>query len=96
MSRSFKKTPKGGITTAKSEKKDKQLWHRSFRRVHRVKLNQSALETQGESFNMPVVREFHNMWSMSKDGKTWHGRFIKDNHVSIEERIRRFLSIMRK
>lgn len=40
MSRSKRKTPKTGLTTAESEKKDKVFAHRKFRRVSKVKLNQ--------------------------------------------------------
>ena len=38
MSRSKRKTPKTGLTTAESEKKDKVFAHRKFRRASKVKI----------------------------------------------------------
>lgn len=36
MSNSVKHNPAGGWTTAISEKRDKELWHRSFRRTNKM------------------------------------------------------------
>jgi hypothetical protein len=66
MSRSFKRNPAGGFTNAKSERQDKQSWHRRFRRwVHR------ALSQEEEV--MPEVFEASSDWDMRKDGKKWFG-----------------------
>ncbi|HAS41174.1 MAG TPA: hypothetical protein DCS93_11880 [Microscillaceae bacterium] len=65
MSRSRKKIKIQGITTAKSEKTDKQQANRKFRRVvkQKVKMNETEL---------PELRELSNVWSFSKDGKMYN------------------------
>ena len=67
MSRSKKKHPIHGITSAASEKEDKKNWHRAFRRKN-AQLLQSpdADETQ-----FPIPREMSDPWKMDKDGKVW-------------------------
>jgi hypothetical protein len=57
MSRSRRKTPKAGITTADSEKQDKRLANRDLRR----KVRQGKLDLR--------VRDVSNVWSFDKDGK---------------------------
>ena len=66
MSRSRKKTPISGITTARSEKQDKRLANRRIRRRVRV-----ALSMRPESDVLPARRELSSPWTMSKDGKKW-------------------------
>ena len=64
MSRSRRKSPVCGITTAPSEKRDKQLAHRrERRRVHMVVQGNPDCEV------MPHVRELSTPWTMAKDGK---------------------------
>ncbi len=63
MSRSKKKTPVSGITTAKSEKRDKQASHRKIRR--RVR----QLPVESGDVVLPLERQLSNPWTMSKDGK---------------------------
>jgi hypothetical protein len=67
MSRSRKKSPAGGITTAESEKGDKQKASRVARRVVREVL---AREPDGL---LPARREVSNVWTFEKDGKAWYG-----------------------
>lgn len=62
MSKSFRKTPIFAIAICPSEKKDKQLWHRRFRRAAHQSPN------AGEDHH---YREFSNPWGMSKDGKRY-------------------------
>ncbi len=64
MSKSEKKTKIRGITTAKSEKENKQNANRKYRRIvkQKVKSNESEL---------PEVREISNVWSFDKDGKKY-------------------------
>jgi hypothetical protein len=64
MSKSEKKTKIRGITTAKSEKENKQDANRKYRRIvkQKVKSNESEL---------PEVREISNVWSFDKDGKKY-------------------------
>lgn len=66
MSRSYRKTPISGITTAVSEKEDKRRCNRSWRR----KIKQAIFH---EREIMPIQREVMNVWSMNKDGKRWWG-----------------------
>lgn len=67
MSRSRKKTPKRGLTTAKSEKRDKRIANRKFRRKTKIQ------NTLGES-DFVKLREVSNVWEFDKDGK----RYIKN------------------
>ncbi|WKB82442.1 hypothetical protein [Cellulophaga omnivescoria] len=64
MSKSEKKTKIRGITTAKSEKENKQDANRKYRRIvkQKVKSNESEL---------PKIREISNVWSFNKDGKKY-------------------------
>ncbi|WBU90323.1 hypothetical protein [Cellulophaga omnivescoria] len=64
MSKSEKKTKIRGITTAKSEKENKQDANRKYRRIvkQKVKYNESEL---------PKIREISNVWSFNKDGKKY-------------------------
>jgi hypothetical protein len=64
MARSKRKTPIRGITTAPSEKQDKQSAHRRYRRTVKTVLQQVP---EAELF--PHVRELSDPWSMGKDGK---------------------------
>ena len=65
MSRSTRKTPTRGITTADSEKSDKVKAHRKLRRAVRIAVNQ-------DTDTLPQEKELSNKWVMAKDGK---GRF---------------------
>lgn len=64
MSRSYKKTPIYGITNAESEKQDKRIANRRFRRNARqlVKIGKEP------PFNIRVVS---NAYSFDKDGKQY-------------------------
>lgn len=65
MSRSRKKTPIGGVTTARSEKGDKKRWHKGYRTRVKIAL---AIDIDGD---LPHIREFFNPRGMQKDGKHW-------------------------
>ncbi|WP_288076486.1 hypothetical protein [Pseudomonas sp.] len=65
MSRSRRKTPIFGITTARSEAFDKATWHRAFRRAENQRL-QSGSDRESRHFH-----EFSSPWCMQKDGKHW-------------------------
>jgi hypothetical protein len=62
MSRSRRRTPVRGITSASTEKPEKQAAHRLLRRVVRVAL------TTGDAV-LPHAREHSDPWCMAKDGK---------------------------
>lgn len=66
MSNSYRYTPIGGCTTAASEKEDKRIINRRFRRKTRL-----ALIAGREP---PIhVRQISDIWNMDKDGKRWFG-----------------------
>jgi len=68
MSRSRKKTNRGGTTTAPSEKDNKKLWHKIFRRK-----NKTVLKKADEEETVFVTeREVIDVWQMDKDGKTFN------------------------
>lgn len=64
MSRSRKKTPVAGMTTAVSEKQDKRLYNRRYRRVTKQMVH---IEPAREV--LPHLREYSDPWGMDKDGK---------------------------
>jgi hypothetical protein len=66
MSRSRKRTSRGGITSAKSEKSDKRAANRKLRRRVREAI---ALDLEREV--IPEERELSNVWSMARDGKRY-------------------------
>lgn len=68
MSRSRRRTPKKGITTARSEKQEKLQAHRRERRGVRVALAKGA-----EEHELPHRREISDPWKMAKDGKCYLG-----------------------
>ena len=70
MSRSFRRTPIFGITTATSEKQDKLAANRRWRAAIR-----RALRSQAEI--MPHHREHADPWTMAKDGKRWMGPWAR-------------------
>lgn len=74
MSRSRRKTPIFGITTATSEKYDKRLNNRALRAAVRKRLSHD-LECVA-----PVMREVSDPWCMAKDSKQWIGHLVGANH----------------
>lgn len=58
MSRSRRKTPICGITTARSEKDDKRRANRKLRRLTRTDPEKNL-----------VMRDVSDVWSFAKDGK---------------------------
>ena len=66
MSRSRKKTPITGISSADSEKAEKQANHRRERRRIR-----QVLGVEPECEVLPHTRELSNPWIMSKDGRVY-------------------------
>ncbi len=65
VSRSKRKTPIMGMTSAVSEAQDKAIWHRAYRRAERQRL-------QSQPFSDPhSFREFSDPWGMDKDGKQY-------------------------
>ncbi len=63
MSRSYRKTPITGMTTAESDKRFKKAEHKRERRA----LNAVDLTKE----EPPAEKAFGNPWSAPKDGKRW-------------------------
>lgn len=59
MSRSYKKTPIHGNTTARSEKQDKRHANRKLRRK------------PIEDFTTIPIKKFEDNWGWAKDGRTY-------------------------
>lgn len=70
MSRSKKKTKIQGITTANSEKGNKQEANRKFRRIVKQKIGI-------EDRNLPEKRAVSNVWSFDKDGKRYNSEMTE-------------------
>ena len=66
MSRSRRKTPICGHTTAVSEKQDKRIANRCFRRTVR-----QQLATRDSDSVITTVRAVSSVWSFDKDGKQY-------------------------
>jgi hypothetical protein len=66
MSNSYRKKPITGWTTSESEKKDKRLANRKYRRKVKIKLIQNE-----EADILPVLREVSDVWGFDKDGKVY-------------------------
>ena len=74
MSRSKRKTPIFGHT-GKSEKKDKRIANRIFRKMTKSRIAKEEFD------NLPFnMNEALNVWAMSKDGKSyWEEGKTKDD-----------------
>jgi hypothetical protein len=71
MSRSRRKTPKVGLSTAASEKDDKAIAHRRAR--HAIKQALTAADDPDVVLAEPEHPRSGG-WIFSKDGKRWIGR----------------------
>ena len=92
MSRSYKKTPIHGMTNADTEKFDKKVWHRAFRRKTKSEISKSHydLEHLSETI-LPDTKEESNTCLMRKDGKKyWNPQNVP------EQVIEYFKKLMRK
>jgi hypothetical protein len=72
MSRSRKKNPITGVTTAKSEKSDKVIMNRRLRR--RTKHVLFNYDEEKDEYILPVKHDVMNQWSMAKDGRMMHNK----------------------
>jgi hypothetical protein len=73
VSRSVRKPPIIGISTAKSEAADKRRWHAKLRSGVRSSLK-ALPPDQIDSYIAPVEVEAVNVWSMTKEGKQYFGK----------------------
>ncbi len=79
MSRSQKKHPAGGCTIATSEKQDKSLSARAWRRLVRVALSKGQ--------EPPHEKEIRNPWDWDKDGRQRFGAALSPQ--SLKEAMRK-------
>lgn len=70
MSRSRRKTPIFGHTSARSEAHDKRLWHKRWRSRERDRLTVIGSDAEHQTIHQ---HEVSDTWSMAKDGKGWIG-----------------------
>ena len=78
MSRSYRKTPIFGITTAESEKEDKKLWHKSFRTKAKNQLKEKTLRNDIEELDTIIdVHEYDvsNSYAMDKEVKKYYPKY---------------------
>lgn len=71
MTRSRKKTPIFGATSADSEKEDKRICNRKYRKKCNVKILHDEFVDEGK-------RSGWNVWSFAKDGKRYYVNFMKE------------------
>ncbi len=81
MSRSRRKTPIFGYTTARSEADDKRLWHKRWRVSERDQLATVGADTDYVAVHRNAIS---STWNMAKDGKAW---FDPSRQLEISERI---------
>jgi hypothetical protein len=63
VSRSRKKRPFAGITTAESEAIGKRIWHRRYRHAANMAVSSGA--------DVPDERQHSDVWLLAKDGKQY-------------------------
>lgn len=68
MSRSIRKTPVFGHTSARSEADDKRLWHKRWRAAERDRLATVDPDADHVTTHRNAVS---STWDMAKDGKAW-------------------------
>ena len=73
MSRSYQKMPIKSHTTCRSERLDKQIWHKRWRTKERIKLASLNLENLDDHLTTDR-REVSNPWNMGKDGKHYFSK----------------------
>ncbi len=81
MARSRKKTPIGGIGSAKNDKSLKDHSNGSLRTRERIELKKVLNgEIDPEDVNIPVnPQELTDPWSGAKDGKLYYGKLLDED-----------------
>ena len=70
MSRSRKKIPIVGITTCRSERHDKKIWHKRWRARERTALTSTKVD-DFDAYLPLLEKQVSNAWDMGKDGKQY-------------------------
>jgi len=76
MSRSYRKTPIFGHTTATSEKSDKIIYNKRIRRKNKLTLHHALVSDTIDS-HYAVGKEIVDTWSLDKDGKSYRPNATK-------------------
>ncbi len=71
MSRSYRRTPIAGVTTAASDRYSKTRAHRQARAKLRAGL--ACVNPYSDDVETPHPKETGNPWKGDKDGKLWYG-----------------------
>jgi len=72
MSRSHRKTPIHGITTCRSERTYKVLWHQRLRVHERSRMAAAKTDAERlEALSATNKRQVSNVWWMGKDGRQY-------------------------
>jgi len=80
MSRSYKKTPIVGTTTAETEKSAKRIWHKQLRHETKQLIKSSHNDPELlEDVTFPDEKEVSSVWVMPKDGKKYIGQWLRNN-----------------
>lgn len=70
MSRSHRKTPIVAVTTCRSERADKKLWHQRWRTRERTAL--AGASPEALAAHLPLVEnQVSSVWLMDKDGHSY-------------------------
>lgn len=72
MSHSYRRLPIFGNCVANSEKKDKRIANRRYRRITRQLVRMGAYD------RLPLAREISNVWDFAKDGKRWFANATRE------------------
>lgn len=83
MSRSKKHSPIGGLTTARSEKKDKIMANQKTRSSIKRELRKALMEDDEEALDLISTKDnkdYSNVWSMPKDGKSYYGDLEEEDY----------------
>jgi len=81
MSRSRRKTPIFGMTSCRSERQDKVIWHGRLRARERDRLRSASPDALAS--HLPAQeRQVSNPWTMGKDG---HYFWPRDRQIGVAE-----------
>ena len=82
MSHSHRKIPIVGNAVCRSERKDKQLWHKRLRGHERSAL--AKVETEADGHMTVLENQVSQVWTMGKDGKHF---FSSGRQFAVAQRI---------
>lgn len=83
MSRSKKHSPIGGLTTARSEKKDKIMANQKTRSSIKRELRKALMEDDEEALDLlstKSVKDYVNTYDMAKDGTKYYSDLEEETY----------------